>query len=345
MSDQVLPLPSPGPGDHSVITMFEAPPQPEQAAHRVDPARCHTEQRVFIGKRLQIDRKAQGGDLDSRETVVEFPHGRDNQRRRSRTRGQRATSPRRGSPEDRESRHGRGDSSHRRIERQVETRMATASTASPQLSGTLRGPTVQALALFSAEDGTGSAAPPLSARTYREALMSGRALVVDVLKRPVRHSLLYRAADAFTVACGEGGVEAVQFGLPFKRTHRQATFHDAPGKTFTQRPRPGRDGRLEFIIYAHSRGFEDQAFLTRFAFAHLTVEDGRDVHPDRVVLSAVSLNFYRDAHGRMEFRWNGSVRYHFDLRALPAALVGTLSFIDADGRMFRLPFGRTRLRS
>ncbi|WP_027483576.1 hypothetical protein [Deinococcus pimensis] len=213
----------------------------------------------------------------------------------------------------------------------------------PRTARALRGSTVRALALIALGSSAG-ATSPLDAHDVRDALASGRALAAALRGYPVREYLLYSVPDAFTVKRGEAAVEAVQIGTPFERARWSAYFLALQGKAFSERDLSTRDDQLEFIVYAHSRGPEDQTFMSRFTTASLTFEGGREVHAASVARSPASLDHYRDAQGRVEFRWVGTVTYRFDLRGRHAADVATLRFTDADGHTFRLPFDRQRYR-
>lgn len=186
----------------------------------------------------------------------------------------------------------------------------------------------------------------------RQEIRRGLALADQRQGYPVQAYVVYSVPDALTLERGEGSVEAVQIATPLERARWGSYFLAIQGKAVTpeavERQANLPAGELAVIIYAHSAGKndEDKDFLRNFSPLRLTL-NGHTRTPAKVESFGPSLNNYRDADGRVVFRWTDTLTARFDLAGLSqnaANARGHLQFTDASGKSYDLPLDLRRVR-
>ncbi|ALW87650.1 hypothetical protein [Deinococcus actinosclerus] len=164
---------------------------------------------------------------------------------------------------------------------------------------------------------------------------------------PLRPYTVYAVPDTLKLVAANGSVDAVTIATPFERTRYEVFLHrlgEDPVTPAGARAQAGLpDHQVAFIVFAHGRTPDDQAFLSQFSAARLTL-GGQRAPLLGTARSGASISQYPRTEGEIGLRFIGTVTYRFRLPAGLENASGTLSFTDATGKAFTLPVRLARYR-
>jgi hypothetical protein len=192
----------------------------------------------------------------------------------------------------------------------------------------------------------------LSPASVSEAVAAGKAMAAQDSGYAVAPYLLFSLPDAAHITDEAAVVEAVQLGTPFERLRWEAYREQAMRIPFNTGDVASYDaqhaGRVDFIVYAHSRTEKDRTFLDRFAGGALVRADGTTVATAVTSHTIPSIDTYTIPAGVVN-RFLGSVTYRFTLdgaAVTPDALAAplTFTFTDDGGAVHRIPVTLTGYR-
>lgn len=159
----------------------------------------------------------------------------------------------------------------------------------------------------------------------------------------VKPWVVEQSADPLRATHDRAGVDAVILETPFERVRYEAFLDALQGSAVTpalvESLRRDAQGRLGFLIYAHSKRDDDRRFLRAFRSGTLTV----GTHAAEAAESGVfgpSLDFYNVGSFR-EQRWVGSFEYRFDVTGCIDR--GDVRFTDGYGNRYDVRFTRSPL--
>ena len=187
---------------------------------------------------------------------------------------------------------------------------------------------------------------PLSQTAVDDAVEAGRAMADAHGGYTVAPYLLFTVPDAVLIRDDNANVEAVELGTPFERLRfeayrEQATripFNAADIATFDDQ----HAGRIDFIVYAHSRTENARAFLERFSGGALVQRNGSTVSTATILRSVPVADTYTKSGGMVVSRYLGQVTYRFAISGtteVQSLLTTPLTFTFADdrGAIHRIP--------
>ena len=181
--------------------------------------------------------------------------------------------------------------------------------------------------------------PTLSPAAVNDALDAGHRMAGARGGYDIAPYLLFTVPDAVLIAADDPGIEAVQLGTPFERlrfeAYREAAmrtpFNTSDVATFDDQ----HAGRVDFIVYAHSRDDKDRAFLGRFGGGTLLRTDGTPVASAQLSRTVPVPDTYTERGGGVVTRYLGQVTYRFTIAGdstATAALAAPLTFAFTDDR-------------
>jgi hypothetical protein len=202
-----------------------------------------------------------------------------------------------------------------------------------------------ALVLFPSVLPAAAAETALSPQSVNEAVAAGRAMARLDTGYAIPPYLLFSIPDAAHITDETAVVEAVQLGTPFERLRWEAYREQAMRIPFNAGDAAAYDaqhaGRIDFIVYAHSRSEKDRTFLDRFGGGTLLRPDGTTVATAAISHTIPAIDTYTVAAGVVS-RFLGQITYRFTLdgaAGTPDVLTAplTFSFTDDGGAVHRVP--------
>jgi len=164
--------------------------------------------------------------------------------------------------------------------------------------------------------------------------------------------LLFSIPDAVHITDEAVVVEAVQLGTPFERlrweAYREQTmripFNAGDVASFNAQ----HAGRIDFIVYAHSRAEKDRTFMDRFGGGTLVQADGTTVATAVISHTVPTIDGYTKPTGVVS-RFLGQITYRFTLNGAPGApdilnAPLTFTFTDDGGAEHRIPVTLAKFR-
>jgi hypothetical protein len=183
---------------------------------------------------------------------------------------------------------------------------------------------------------------PLTPRSVNDALDAGHAMADAHGGYTIAPYLLFTVPDAVLITDDDATVEAVQVGTPFERLRFEAYREQLMRRPFNAPDVATYNelhaGRVDFIVYAHSRTDKDRTFLDHFGGGALVRTDGTTAGTAEITRSVAVVDTYTKPGGVVVNRYLGQVTYRFTLSdAVAAAAPLIFSFTDDHGAEHRLP--------
>lgn len=161
--------------------------------------------------------------------------------------------------------------------------------------------------------------------------------------------VLYDRKDPLRISPEDTLVDAVIVGTPREQLLYEGYLNAFQGKTLSvdsvQKLTDKVNDTLDFRVFAHASSAKqaDKDFLSRFSSAKLTLDTGTTLTAVKPDIFGPSKDFFIVNGNGHEFRWLGSVTYHFDLSGLAkmtdiASMTGKLSFTDSSGHDYNFEF-------
>jgi len=194
--------------------------------------------------------------------------------------------------------------------------------------------------------------PVLRSVERQAAIDAGKSAALAHRGYSVASYTVYAVPDALAITPGEGAIDAVVVGTPFERVKYASYLAHFQG----QAPSPkdveeaATPNEIEFVVFAHSSGKLDPAFLSHFTSVSLSISGRTPLAPISRSTFGPTVDFYNVVGKGREERWLGYDTFAFDLRSLKvqgvdiARLGGTFAVIDPNGHKYSLPFDLSKYR-
>lgn len=182
----------------------------------------------------------------------------------------------------------------------------------------------------------------LTQEAIQEASTQGKDLVSQALGYELQDWVLWDDDDPFLLHPDEGQIEAVIVGTPFERLRYQSYLATYQDKQFDAEQQAEKlVNRLSFVVFAHSEASaeENRNFLSQFTEVKLEL-DSLTLRPVDKSLLGPAQDFYTIPGQGAEFRFLGSISFHFDLTELdnPGEGTGSFSFTAPSGQDYTYEF-------
>jgi hypothetical protein len=176
------------------------------------------------------------------------------------------------------------------------------------------------------------------------AVAAGRAMSEKREGYAIDPYLLVSVPDAVHITDEAAVVEAVQLGTPFERLRWEAYREQTMRIPFNAGDIAAFDaqhsGRLDLIVYAHSRADKDRTFMDRFGGGALVRADGTTAATAVISHTVPATDGYTKPTGVVS-RFLGQVTYRFALSGATGApdinAPLTFTFTDDAGAEHRIP--------
>jgi hypothetical protein len=209
-----------------------------------------------------------------------------------------------------------------------------------------------ALVLVASAAPAGAVETALAPSSVSAAVDAGRAMAGERNGYAIDPYLLFSVPDAVHITDETAVVEAVQLGTPYERLRWEAYREQAMRIPFNAGDIASFDaqhaGKVDFIVYAHSRAEKDRTFLDRFGGGALVGADGTTVATAVISHTVPAIDGYTKPSGVVS-RFLGQVTYRFTLGGAPGApdvlnAPLTFTFTDDGGVEHRIPVTLAKYR-
>ncbi len=194
--------------------------------------------------------------------------------------------------------------------------------------------------------------PVLSPIERQAAIDAGKSDALAHSGYSVRSYTVYAVPDALAITPGEGAIDAVVVGTPFERVKYASYVAHFQGQAPSSKDVDvaATPNEIEFVVFAHSSGKLDAAFLSHFTSVSLSIPGRAPLAPIARSTFGPTVDFYNVVGRGRDERWLGYDTFEFDLRSLKsqgadiARLAGTFVIVDPSGHKYSLPFNLSKYR-